>query len=232
VRRALVILLGPAAALAAAAPAAAAEVQVQGLDTLTWDKPALSISVGDTVRWTFAGTTQPHNVQSTSPNWAPPVDSPSGVPTPDVTHTFAAEGVYTYVCKIHATTMTGTITVGSPPPPPPPPLSEQPFPNDTAITTGSFEIGGVDVTDPKLRGVRVKRAGKRVRVAFKVSEQSVVTVKLTRHGKTLAKKRARTASRGRVTFGKLAAGRYRVALTARDAAGNTSSRKSARVTVR
>lgn len=232
-RRRFAVAVGTGLALgAAAAPASAAEVNVVGLDALVWDKPAITVAVGDRVTWTFEAG-QPHNLVPTTPNWGDfRIDT--GKPPAPESFDFTAEGIYRYVCEIHSTTMTGEVVVGSPPPPPPPPLSEQPFPNDSAITTGSYELGGVDTTRPALRNVDVQRSAKRkrVRVGFRVSEQSVVTVKLMRRGKTVRTKRANASRRGRVTFTRLKAGRYRIRLSARDVAGNASSVRTARVTLR
>ena len=67
----------------AAAPAQAAKtVVVTGQDTLTWDKPLVDIEPGDTVRWTFDGTAQVHNVESNSPNWSTDPAAPTP-PCPD-----------------------------------------------------------------------------------------------------------------------------------------------------
>jgi plastocyanin len=219
VRRRHSVLLACALSLAAASPAAAAEVQVQAIDTpTTWDKTDVRINAGDKVRWTFAGTATPHNVMSTGANWSG-LDSATGAPAPDAEWTFATEGIYTFACRIHSDVMKGTVTVGTPPPPPPPPLSEQPFPNDSAITTGAYEIGSLDTAKPRLRGVRAKKTGKRVKVSFKVNEQSVVTVRFARRGKTVMTKRASVARRGSVTVAGLKrTGRYAVAVSATDVA--------------
>jgi plastocyanin len=230
-RRPITLLLGTGIALVAAAPAAAAEVQVQALDTLVWDKTDVKVNAGDTVRWTFAGTLQPHNVQSSGANWSG-LNSPKGAPAPDATWKFDTEGVYAFVCEVHADTMKGTVTVGSPPPPPPPPLSEQPFPNDSAISTDAFEVGGLDTTKPALRGVKARKSGKRVKVSFRVSEQSVVTVRLTRGKKTVKTKKAAVSGRGSVTVAGLKAGRYAVRVSATDVAGNASSSRGATFRIR
>jgi plastocyanin len=237
-RRPITLLLGSAVAIAAASPAAAAEVAVRGLDTQVFDKPAINVEVGDKVTWTFDATL-PHDVTATSDNWKPFASVPA-LPAPPVEFTFTAPGTYTYFCSVHSSTMLGTVTVGTPPPPPPPPLSEQPFPNDGTIplpdggTTGAdaFEIGGVDTTDPRLRRVAAKRSGKRVRVSFRVNEQSVVTVRFTRGRKIVKTKRAATAGRGTVTVAGLKAGRYSVKLVATDPAGNDSSTRRASFRIR
>ena len=128
-RRAL--LLGIAVPLAAAAPASAATVEIKGLDTQLWDKPDVTIAAGDTVNWTFAGTSLPHNVANNSDNWSYRTNA-GAPPSPSGTYTFTTAGVYEYHCEIHGTTMVGKVTVtgagGSPPPPAPP--GQTPWPND------------------------------------------------------------------------------------------------------
>lgn len=230
-RRRTPLLLGTAIALAAASPASAADFQVQGLDTLVWDKPELTVAVGDTVTWSFPGTTQPHNVVATSANWAG-FRGNAGIPGETKSFKFEAEGFYTYVCEIHATTMTGKVTVGAPPPPPPPPLSEQWYPNDSTLTAGAFETGGVDSTKPRLRSVKAKKSGKRVKVSFRVSERSVVTVRFTRGGKAVKTKRAAVGRSGSVTVAGLKPGRYAVKVRATDVAGNASSSRRASFRIR
>ena len=125
-RTALTGALGVVAALAAAPAAFAQAPVIQGVDDLTgqnqnrWTPDAVKVSVGDTVTWRFTGTQLAHNVKSTTPNWS--LDTPASTSDPrDVTFTFAAEGTYDFVCRFHADTMKGSVTVGSPPPPPPPP---------------------------------------------------------------------------------------------------------------
>jgi plastocyanin len=224
VKRRMTVLLGTGLALGIAAPASAAEVAVRGLDTEAFDKPEVSIELGDTVKWTFdAGL--PHDVTPTSANWAPWHTATK--PAPPVEFKFDAVGTYTYVCSVHSTTMRGTVTVGNPPPPPPPPLSEQPFPSDSSLAGIELETGGLDVEQPRLRSVAAKRSGKRVRVSFRVNEQSVVTVRLKRGRKVVKTKKASTASRGSVTVAGLKPGRYAVQVRATDPAGNVSSLRRA-----
>lgn len=227
-RRRIAFALGCGLALGAAGPAAAAEVQVRGLDSL-FDKPDIAIAAGDTVTWTFEPS-QPHNVLATSPNWTH--RSAPGMPAAPTSFTFAAEGIYTYVCEIHSDTMQGRVTVGTPPPPPPPPLSEQPFPNDGAITPAEFEIGGLDAVKPALRGVSARTSRGRVRVSFRVSEQSVVSVRFIRRGGTVKTKQATAARHGSVTVRGLKPGRYAARVQATDVAGNRSGVRKERFTLR
>ena len=94
----------------AGAQAPAATVSVTG-DATTWSPPNVTVTTGETVRWSFEGATLPHNVHGTSANWNPPLQSAIGTGQAPVDYTFNAPGVYTFVCDVHATTMTGTVTV-------------------------------------------------------------------------------------------------------------------------
>ncbi len=241
-RRPITLLLGAAVALAAASPAAAAEVTI-GSDESNqaaplWAPATVTISPGDSVRWNLRSAVTPplpHNVLSTtvagSNSWSFAAQFEQG----EGTYTFTTPGRYQFYCQFHSnqtTGMAGTVIVGDPPPPPPPPLSEQPFPNDSALTTGAFEIGGVDSTKPRLRAVKAKKSGKRVKVSFRVSEQSVVTVRFTRRGKTVKTKKAAIGRRGSVTVAGLKPGRYAVKVSATDVAGNASSARRASFRIR
>ena len=61
-----------------------------------------------------------------------------------------------------------------------------------------------------------------MRVSFRVSEQSVVTVRFKRGKKTVKTKKAAVSRRGSVTVAGLKAGRYGVRVRAKDVAGNAS----------
>jgi plastocyanin len=232
-KRMLGLALG--VALFGAAPAQAAqEVVVTGLDTLTWDKPVVDIAPGDSVRWAFTGTTQVHNVKSTSPNWeikSPLVPPPAPTTEP---YTFTAVGEYTFVCEVHSG-MTGTVRVSEGPPPPPPviPPSQQPFVNDFLAPVAPETAVAVDKTKPGLSSLSVKRRVRGARVTFKVSEQAGVGVVFSR-GKKVVKAYAvglGTGTRALNAKG-LRAGRYVVTLVAVDIAGNKSKPRTLRVTVR
>ena len=226
----LTVALGSGLALLATSPALAADIQVKGLDTLVWDKPTVEAEIGDTVTWSFDGTTQAHNVQSSSANWS--FASPLGVPAPPYTsEAFTASGTYTFVCQVHPDTMKGTVLVGDAPPPPPPPLSEQPFVNDSA-GPGTLETGEYDGTGPSLSSVKARRTGKGARVTFRVSEESRVTAGFVRGGKVRKAVRVKTDGRGTITVRKgLKAGRYRIEVRAEDLAGNRSAKQVRHLTV-
>jgi plastocyanin len=231
------IAAAAAFALLAFPSAALADATVKAVDDdgggNRWDQPVVSVKAGQTVTWTFAGTTIPHNVASDSDNWS--LRSELGIAMPDVSQTFTAAGTYLFVCEFHTTTMTGRVEVtdatgAPPPPPPPPPLSEQPLPNDFPAPT-ILEV--LDEERPTLSSVRVSRVKRGARVRFRLSEAGRVTIKL-RRGKRVVKTRRANARRGRnsVTVRGVRAGRYRVQVTARDLSGNAARSRRARVTVR
>lgn len=230
------LLLGFGLALAAAAPAQAENQVVTGNVDLTFDKPAVSIAVGETVTWKFADTTQNHNVQSDVPDTADTkwndFASPIGLPAPEASYTFTQEGTYNFICIVHTSTMKGTVTVGSAGPPPPPPLSQQAFTNDAPAPV-TLEKVTEDKAKPKLSAVSAKRAAKgAVRVRFRVDEQSTVLVSLKRGGKTVKSVELAGSGTGAVTLKGAKAGRYTVQVRATDIAGNTSAVKKTSITVR
>ncbi|MDA0171199.1 plastocyanin/azurin family copper-binding protein [Solirubrobacter taibaiensis] len=231
------LALGFGLALFAAAPAQADNQTIDGRADLTWDKPNVVVAVGETVTWTFSDTSQNHNVQSDVPdlpdtawnNFA----SPIGLPAQPASYTFTQEGVYKFICVVHTSTMTGTVTVGSAGPPPPPPLSAQQFGNDDA-TPVVLEKVSVDKAKPKVSSVSAKRGSKRgsVRVRFKVNEQSDVRVRLKRGGKVVKTVIGAGTGAGFLDVTGVKAGRYSVEVLAIDVAGNRASLKKTSVTVR
>ena len=225
-----IALAGAVVALAAAPPALAANADVRAVDGATdaenrWDPNAVSVNVGDTVTWRFDGTTQAHNVKSTTPNWN--IDTNFAVAGPPAAYTFTAEGVYDFVCELHAS-MTGRVTVGTPPPPPP---SQQSFANDQPSLT-AFERP--DPIKPRLTAVRAAPVRNGARVRFRLSEPARVTVRIKLAGITIKSAR-RTFKGGRrsiVVRDRRLDGRYRVEVFARDLAGNRSAVKRTSVRVR
>ncbi len=106
------LCIGLFTASVAGAQAPAATISVTGTET-TWSPNAVTVTTGETVRWSFTGSTLPHNVHGTSANWSPALQSPVATGQEPVDYTFAAPGVYTFVCDVHPT-MTGTVTVEDP----------------------------------------------------------------------------------------------------------------------
>ena len=224
--------------LAAAPAASAADQTVQAVDgSNTWSPPNVTVKAGETVTWSFAGTTGFHNVAAASDNWGRPFDTDIASGPPPASFTFDAPGTYAFVCEAHANTMSGNVTVtdasgNPPPPPPPPPPGEQPFPND-APPLGGFEYGGLDTKRPKLGSVRMQGVRNGARVRFRVSERALVTLRVQKRGIPVKTKHVRAAKQRRtVTIRGLRAGRYEVVVRAADPAGNRSRAVSRRVRFR
>jgi plastocyanin len=228
------VLAFPGAALADATIQATDGVLPDGGDN-RWTPNAVTVKAGETVTWSFAGTTIAHNVKA-APGWEISNAPPAAAGGPPATHTFTTPGTYEFFCQLHAGPMRGTVTVTDeagtpPPPPPPPPLSEQPFVNDVPAPA-VLEVR--DELAPTLDRVTVTRVRKGARVRVRLSEAGKVAIKLTRGGKT-AKTRAVEVRKGisSITVNGLRAGSYRVHVSATDLAGNAAkSSKRARITIR
>jgi plastocyanin len=234
------VALAVAIAALAGAPAARAQgTTIQAVDGTPadqfnnrWSPKDVTINPGETVTWSFAGTTGFHNVQSNGSNWTPPFRSGNaGQAPPPASYTFTTAGRYEFICEVHATTMTGTVTVGNPPPPPPPPLSEQPFANDQTAPS-VFEVA--DEKRPRLDRVRVRSVRGGARVRFRVSERSRVHVRFKLGGLTVksARRTFRAGTHRLTVRDRRMRGRYRVDVFARDLAGNRSRVRHARLTIR
>lgn len=234
---------GLLAALVLAPAASAQQHVVQAVDGTEadnynnrWTPKTTTIKVGESVTWSFAGTSALHNVASSGSNWSPAFrngNPASG--SPPASYTFTTPGSYRFICEVHANTMFGDIVVtdasgNPPPPPPPPPLSEQPFPNDAPSPT-AFEVD--DALGPRLTRVsaRAWRGGARLR--FRLDEPAVVTVRVMRARLTVKRSRGMYL-RGtrRLALRHLRPGAYRLVIAARDLAGNRSRTRRVRVTVR
>jgi hypothetical protein len=82
----------------------------------------------------------------------------------DVTWTVTlTDGVYTFVCDPHASTMRGTFSVGSaqPPPPPPPPPAVQPRCKVPKVVGMRLTVARRAITRARCRVGRVRRARSR-----------------------------------------------------------------------
>jgi plastocyanin len=240
-RRALAGALTALAALAGAPAASGQGHVVQAVDGTEadgynnrWAPATTTVTAGETVTWSFTGSTVYHNVVSSGSNWKFGNGNPAIAPPP-ASYQFSTPGTYRFLCQIHATTMVGNVIVtdasgNPPPPPPPPPLSEQPFPNDAGAP--SF----VEVTDalrPRLTRVTVRARRRAARVRFRIDEPAVVTVRVQRARLTVKRGRALFLAGTRtLRVRRLLPGTYRVVVVARDLAGNRSRVKRARVRVR
>ena len=208
----------------------------------------ITIQTGDSVRWTFdVGSF--HNVQSTGSNWPEPIPDDDPAPNhPDVTRTFAVEGVYTFVCDAHPGDMDGTITVQDEPVEPPPDPDPDPDPDPTPTVIPQPGGGGHvdtpapsgeadDTVKPTVGGVRLKAKRRAVRVRFRLSEPATVTIRVKRRGSRKVLKSARIQARAgtrAVTLRskRLKKGKYVVQIRARDAFGNLSGLTRKRVALR
>jgi plastocyanin len=239
-RRGMPVVAALLAALATAPAALADDQTVQAVDGTAadnynnrWTPSNVTVKAGETVTWSFAGTGVFHNVASNSSNWSFRNGDPAIAPPPG-SFTFTTPGVYGFVCQIHATTMTGTVTVTDatgtpPPPPPPPPPSEQPWPNDQQAPT-VFEVA--DEQRPKLSGVRASGIAHGARVRFRLSEVGRATITAQRGRRTIEAKRVRARKGANsVMLRGLRAGRYDIAVRARDLAGNRSRPRHVRLTI-
>jgi plastocyanin len=224
-------LLLPSAAFADATLQATDGTLPDGSDN-RWTPNAVTVKVGETVTWSFAGTAIPHNVTSAT-GWE--FSNAPALAGPPAQYTFTTPGTYEFFCQLHPTPMRGIVTVtdetgAPPPPPPPPPLSAQPFVNDVPAPA-VLEVR--DLVAPKLDHIAVSRVAHGAKIRFRLSEAGTLKVKLTR-GKSV-KTRTVNVRKGTstVTVKGLRAGSYRVQVSAKDLAGNTAGApKRAHVTLR
>jgi plastocyanin len=234
-------LAGVVAALAAGPAAAEAQVvtAVDGTEAdgynNRWSPASVTVRAGETVTWSFAGSTVYHNVASSGPEWSYR-NGPPAIAPPNASFTFPTPGTYRFVCEIHATTMVGDVIVTDasgtpPPPPPPPPLSQQPFPNDQSAPT-AFDVA--DEKRPRLTGVRAAAVRNGARVRFRLSERARVLVRFKLAGLTVksARRTFRAGAHRLTVRDRRMHGRYRVDVFARDMAGNRSRVRHARLTIR
>ena len=100
----LVAVLGLSLATAPHAFAATTNVSVQDNKFVP---PSVTINVGDTVHWTWAGA-NPHTVTATDSSFDSGASKTSGT----FDHTFNTAGTFTYFCQVHgAAVMSGTVVV-------------------------------------------------------------------------------------------------------------------------
>jgi plastocyanin len=234
-------LTGILAALAAVPAASAQGPVVQAVDPTEanryesqWSPQTVTITPGQSVTWSFAGTSGLHNVESRGTNWYFYSGSPAIAP-PAASFAFPAPGTYRFVCLVHETTMWGDVVVTDasgtpPPPPPPPPLSEQPFPNDQQAPT---VLDVADRSPPRLSRVRVAAVRNGARVGMRLSERARVRVRFKRAGIVIRTERRtfRKGVRSLTVRDPRMRGSYQVEVVARDLAGNRSRMKRLRVRV-
>src|SRR5690242_9090756 len=67
---------------------------------------SITINVGDTVHWTWAGA-NPHTVTANDSSFNSGAAQTSGT----FDHTFSTAGTFTYFCQVHGQVMSGTVVV-------------------------------------------------------------------------------------------------------------------------
>jgi hypothetical protein len=219
------------------------------------------VNTGESVTWQI-NDELPHNVEGVDgpdAGWADGAYTSPIVAVGVAEYTFTQPGTYTYLCTVHPTQMTGTVTVTGPPvtPTPTPSPTTSPSPSPTAEppaptpspgpsgqtpstpgdTTPAPGTAARDSAAPALSGLRVKGIRRGARLTFRVSETASVTV---RFKKRKSRKVVRTARRqvraGKRTItvrgGRLRRGRYTVELEARDSGGNRTPVQTASVRIK
>lgn len=202
-----------------------------------WDPNQVEVGLGDTVSWQFDQAGFAHNLflilpdqterhlslEAGCPGDHPVVGGACPPNHPPITYDFdesAEEGIYTYVCKIHAAPnaeapggwvgMVGQIAYGEEPPPPPQ------MPNPTEFGP-PWEIG---TEPPRMLGAKAKGLKRGVRLRLRVSHPGRVNVRFRRGGKVVLKRNLKGLRQGannkRIRNKRLGGGRYQVQLRYRD----------------
>lgn len=253
----IVVACGALGAVGAAGAAQqAAEVPI-GTSASEFVPDTQQINTGDTVVWQMSMAF--HNVKAdTGPaedtTWAAFHTTPKS--SGEERRTFGVPGTYTYHCEVHPGTMTGTLeVVGAPvetptptpsatatatPPPAatPTPAPTTAAPDDHTTTPAPAGTAAADRTAPAFSRVGLKGRRHAVRVRFRLSETSAVTLRIRPRGSRRVLRTVRVQLRPglrSVTLrsAKLRRGRrYTVELRARDPFGNRSATRRAVVRVR
>jgi len=133
--------------LSAVAPAWAADHQVT-LSGLSFSPSALTINQGDTVTFTYAGGSMPHN--AVADNGSFNSGSASSSAWTYTTPAFNTTGSFRYYCVIHGgpggVGMSGTITVQSYNPPPAPDFSLAAQSSSATVTQGASATDTITIT--------------------------------------------------------------------------------------
>jgi plastocyanin len=248
VRAALLAMIGlalaPATSQAATRPVQAVD-RAGGLPPV-WTPSELTAQPGDTIRWQFeqpgnpnaAGST--HDLRLTRPG-EPEAQVAVSYLNPSFEET-VSEGTYTFRCAIHPDTMTGTIVVAAGDPTPvidpgrpwdAPAPADGPAPALNPTTPPvTFESG--DNQAPTLRITKVKKTRRAATVTVKVSEPGELLLRLLDGTRTVATKRTQIKGTSAAATIRLPARkhRYRLAITAQDAAGLESTPRYEPISVR
>jgi plastocyanin len=192
--------------------------------------PAVTVLQGETVTWNNVSGS--HNV-----HFGDGFTQPDVLAAPwTVSRTFPSVGTFMYLCQVHPSEMTGTVTVqapgGTPGPGPPPPVTADRVPPAVKLSGRTKQrvlrrravLVGVEVNEASTVAatgtVSVPGAGKVFRLK-KASKQLAAGAKATLKLK-LPKQASRSLRRALARRTRLTA---RLRVTAKDAAGNTRSAK-------
>jgi plastocyanin len=205
---------------------------VQAVDTEStslWTPQDLRAQPGDTIEWRLTQPGNPaalnHDVWLVAPGAANSAGDRVGgtADTPVATRVVEQTGTYGFYCSVHPESMRGTVAVD-------PSFDDPVLEPGAAVDTGPpaapntssaptvFEEG--DNLRPVM-DLRVSRAGRLARVRVRVSEAGTLYVRLLRGRRELSTRRVRIRAGMSRTSVRLPrrAGRYRLAVWARDAGG-------------
>ena len=221
--------------------AAPATHTVQAVSTATdnlWSPAALNAQPGDTIQWNLETPAQPapHDVWLIVPG-ADPRQLGKGTMlggTGSASEVLNAVGTYEFYCQIHPVSMRGAVTVtAEEAPPPPPPVDTGPaaLPNPTT-PPAVFEEG--DTVRPTMTLARVSSNRGSARVRITTSEAGTLYLRVLRGTRALTTRRVKVRAGAAGASVKLPrrAGRYRLAVWVRDAAGLESRWRYQTVRVR
>ncbi len=216
---ALAFALLPAAGAAAHPGHGAEAVYVDG-DAFRFTPPTTTVGVDDTVIWFWDGALFRNHSVTAEPGQAEQFDSdPTGLPTnsshPDgstFSHAFTHKGTFTYYCKVHPS-MRGSVEV--------------------------VEVPDAVPGPPRLRGLKVKAKGKRVRATFRLSERADVVGRIAERkaGRwqsvdSFAQRAKPGRNEVRVPTDRVRRGAYRLTMIAYDGADRRSNEVKARFSLR
>jgi plastocyanin len=208
--------------------AAPATHTVQAVSTATdnvWSPPTLSAKPGDTVVWNLRDPQNPaiaHDIWLKAPSEAAETQRAASSPAVESWSTVVDQvGTYAFVCKVHPTSMAGSIAVAEeavPPPPPPVDTGPAAAPNPEPAPN-VFEEG--DTVRPTMSLKRVSVRSRTARVRITTSEAGTLYLRLMRGRKELTTKRFKVRAGTATASLKLPrrGGKYRLAVYVRDAAG-------------
>ena len=216
----LLLGLGIAASVSAAVPAVADDAEVVATPGNQFMPRTVTIRPGDQVVWRNQGGF--HNVHFDDEG----MDEPAN-PSPaswTVNRRFPHEGTFNYYCEAHGRPggqgMAGTVVVSAASDPPRESDTQAPSVSDLAVAPRRF---------CNRRTRRCRRRGTRIR--FTLSEAGAVEIRIRplRGGRptdSVSVRGSNGANSIRYSGRRLRLGRYRLTVTARDDAGNTSAAAS------